>query len=72
MCMGGGAAAPAAPAAPITTPPPPTLADPAITAARAANQNTAALAEGRGATIMSSPQGDLTPASTTKKTALGL
>lgn len=71
MCIGGSSAAPAAPVLPPAPPPAPTLADPAVATARANEKSAADLMQGRASTILSSPQGDLNPANTAKKTALG-
>lgn len=70
MCMGGAPSTPAPPPLPPPPAPPPTPAEPAVVAARARNRAAADLAQARP--ILSSPQGDLSPAGTTKKTALGL
>lgn len=66
-----------APAAPVIAPPPPTPFDPSVTAARASNRAAAAMAAGRGSTILTSAQG-LTDATTnvndptkSKKSLLG-
>ena len=71
MCMGGAIKTPPAPPAPTPPPPVPKLTDPAVKRARQENRQVAALASGRNANILTSPQGLMDPASTAKKTALG-
>lgn len=60
-----------APVAPAAVPPPPTAVDPAVLAARQNEQDAAAMAQGRGSTILGNPQGDLSPDTSQKKTLLG-
>jgi len=67
----GSPSAPPAPTIPAAPPAPPTIMDPNVAAARANNQATANL-QGRASTILSSPEGVTAPASTAKKTALGV
>ena len=72
MCIfGGPPSIPAPPAPPPPPPPPPKPQDPAVTSARARNRQQAALAQGRGATILTSGLGLTTPATSAKKTLLG-
>lgn len=70
MCMGGGGA-PAAPELPPEPPPPPTPVDPAVSRSRQRERSNAAIAQGRASTILTTPQGLLGEAETTKKTLLG-
>jgi hypothetical protein len=71
MCMGGAPATPAPPPLPPAAPPPPTTVDPKVRAAHDATRQQAALAEGRGSTILTSPLGLTKKASTAQKTLLG-
>lgn len=66
--MGG--SSPKAPELPPAPPPPPTPLDPEVKRARRENRQRAALAEGRNATILTSPQG-LAGGDRTLKTLLG-
>lgn len=62
---------PPVPEPPAPLPPPPQAQDPAIVRARTRSRQQAALAEGRGSTVLTSGLGLTTPASSTKKTLLG-
>lgn len=56
-----------APASPTTPPPPPTAVDPSVLAARSNMQANAAMAQGRGSTILTGSQGDASLNSNTNK-----
>ena len=71
MCMGGSPTPPAPPPPPPPAPPAPTPVDPEVRRARSNNRNKAALAEGRDATILTSPVGLTKKASTAQKSLLG-
>lgn len=68
---GGGSRTIIAPSVLPPLPPIPTEADPAIGRARAGQRQKAALAAGRSSTILTSPLGLTTEASTAKKRVLG-
>lgn len=71
MCMGK-PSVPAPPPLPPEPPPPPTEADPAVARANQQNRQRAALARGRSDTILTSAQGLIGSANTTKKSLLGI
>jgi len=73
MCIGGSPPkAPAPPPLPPPPPPPPDPQDPNVAAARIKDRQVAALASGRGGTILTSGIGLTNEAgSTAKKTLLG-
>jgi len=71
MCIGGSPRIPAPPPPP-PPPPPPTPQDPNVAAARIRDRQVAALASGRGSTVLTSGIGLTTEAeSRAKKTLLG-
>lgn len=55
----------------VTPPPPPTPADPAVQQAARDAQTAAAMAAGRGSTILTGGQGDTSKATVAKKVLLG-
>lgn len=71
MCLASAPSTPTPPALPPAPPPAPTPADPAVAVAKQKARAQSALAAGYAGDIATSPQGDLTTASTTRKTALG-
>ena len=70
MCIGGSPSTPTAPALPPAPPPPPTAANAQVTDARRRERRRGSIA-GRGATISTSAQGDLSSANTERKSLLG-
>ena len=72
MCIFGGAPpTPALPSPPPAPAPVPQAQDPAVVRARTQSKQQAALAAGRGSTVLTSGLGLTTPATTAKKTLLG-
>ena len=70
MCMFGGAPSMPAPELPPVPAPVPTQIDPAVLAARQNARNRAAMG-GRGGTVATSPGGDLSDVTSTRKALLG-
>lgn len=71
MCMSS-PKTPTPPPLPPAAPPPPTEADPAVAQARSRSRTNAALGSARASTILTSTSGLTDPASTTKKSLLGV
>lgn len=70
MCMGSAPSMPAPAPLPAAAPPPPNMVDPAVLAARQSIRDRATN-QGRGGTVLTTPQGTLDTNPDNKKTLLG-